>query len=34
MSLSGRASRARDLVLGADVAEVTDCVRAPAAGRA
>ncbi len=34
VGLSGRAWRARDLVFVADLAEVTDCVRAPAAGRA
>ncbi len=32
--LSGRAWRARDLVFVQDLAELTDCVRAPAAGRA
>ena len=34
MGLSGRAWRARDLVFVQDLAEVTDCVRAPAAQRA
>ena len=33
VGLSGRAWRARDLVFVADLAEVTDCVRAPAAQR-
>ena len=34
VGLSGRAWRARDLVFVRDLAEVTDCVRAPAAQRA
>ena len=34
VGLSGRAWRARDLVFVPDLAEVTDCVRAPAAQRA
>jgi GAF domain-containing protein len=34
VGLSGRAWRARDLVFVEDLAEVTDCVRAPAAQRA
>jgi hypothetical protein len=34
VGLSGRAWRARDLVFVSDLAEVTDCVRAPAAQRA
>jgi hypothetical protein len=34
VGLSGRAWRARDLVFVQDLAELTDCVRAPAAGRA
>ncbi|MER7277296.1 methyl-accepting chemotaxis protein [Dactylosporangium sp. NPDC000244] len=34
VGLSGRAWRARDLVFVADLAELTDCVRAPAAQRA
>jgi GAF domain-containing protein len=34
VGLSGRAWRARDLVFVKDLAEVTDCVRAPAARRA
>jgi hypothetical protein len=34
VGLSGRAWRARDLVFVRDLALVTDCVRAPAAGRA
>ncbi len=34
VGLAGRAWRARDLVFVADLAEVTDCVRAPAAQRA
>jgi putative methionine-R-sulfoxide reductase with GAF domain len=34
VGLSGRAWRARDLVFVPNLAEVTDCVRAPAAGRA
>ncbi|NEK58908.1 GAF domain-containing protein [Geodermatophilus sabuli] len=34
VGLSGRAWRARDLVFVEDLAEVTDCVRAPAARRA
>ncbi|MEU4159032.1 methyl-accepting chemotaxis protein [Actinoplanes sp. NPDC026670] len=34
VGLSGRAWRARDLVFVKDLAEVTDCVRAPAAQRA
>ena len=34
VGLSGRAWKARDLVFVADLAEVTDCVRAPAAQRA
>lgn len=34
VGLSGRAWRARDLVFVADLAEMTDCVRAPAAQRA
>ncbi|RLV50569.1 GAF domain-containing protein [Nocardioides mangrovicus] len=34
VGLSGRAWRQRELVFVADLAEVTDCVRAPAAGRA
>jgi GAF domain-containing protein len=34
VGLSGRAWKARDLVFVADLAELTDCVRAPAAGRA
>ncbi|KUL39137.1 methyl-accepting chemotaxis protein [Actinoplanes awajinensis] len=34
VGLSGRAWRARDLVFVRDLAELTDCVRAPAAGRA
>jgi methyl-accepting chemotaxis protein len=34
VGLSGRAWRARDLVFVGDLAEVTDCVRAPAAQRA
>lgn len=34
VGLSGRAWRARDLVFVRDLAEVTDCVRAPAARRA
>ncbi|WP_369832217.1 methyl-accepting chemotaxis protein [Blastococcus sp. TF02-8] len=34
VGLSGRAWRARDLVFVRDLAQVTDCVRAPAAGRA
>jgi putative methionine-R-sulfoxide reductase with GAF domain len=34
VGLSGRAWRARDLVFVPDLAELTDCVRAPAAGRA
>jgi putative methionine-R-sulfoxide reductase with GAF domain len=34
VGLSGRAWRARDLVFVSDLAELTDCVRAPAAGRA
>ena len=34
VGLAGRAWRARDLVFVADLAEVTDCVRAPAARRA
>jgi GAF domain-containing protein len=34
VGLSGRAWRARDLVFVQDLAEVTDCVRAPAAQRA
>ena len=33
VGLSGRAWRARDLVFVPDLAELTDCVRAPAAGR-
>ncbi|MBI9115984.1 GAF domain-containing protein [Sanguibacter suaedae] len=34
VGLSGRAWSTRDLVFAPDLAEVTDCVRAPAAGRA
>ncbi|GAA4600433.1 putative methionine-R-sulfoxide reductase with GAF domain [Actinoplanes octamycinicus] len=34
VGLSGRAWRSRDLVFVKDLAELTDCVRAPAAGRA
>jgi len=34
VGLSGRAWRARDLVFVQDLAELSDCVRAPAAGRA
>jgi hypothetical protein len=34
VGLSGRAWKGRDLVFVRDLAEVTDCVRAPAAGRA
>ncbi|GIF12145.1 GAF domain-containing protein [Actinoplanes teichomyceticus] len=34
VGLSGRAWRAKDLVFVRDLAEITDCVRAPAAGRA
>ncbi|GIF04351.1 methyl-accepting chemotaxis protein [Actinoplanes siamensis] len=34
VGLSGRAWRARDLVFVRDLSELTDCVRAPAAGRA
>ncbi len=34
VGLSGRAWRARDVVFVADLADLTDCVRAPAAGRA
>jgi GAF domain-containing protein len=34
VGLSGRAWKARDLVFVQDLAELTDCVRAPAAGRA
>jgi GAF domain-containing protein len=34
VGLSGRAWKARDLVFVPDLAELTDCVRAPAAGRA
>jgi GAF domain-containing protein len=34
VGLSGRAWRARDLVFVPDLAQLTDCVRAPAAGRA
>jgi GAF domain-containing protein len=34
VGLSGRAWRGRDLVFVRDIAEVTDCVRAPAAARA
>ncbi|MEV6350174.1 methyl-accepting chemotaxis protein [Actinoplanes sp. NPDC051851] len=34
VGLSGRAWRAKDLVFVRDLAELTDCVRAPAAGRA
>ncbi|SDP46908.1 methyl-accepting chemotaxis sensory transducer with GAF sensor [Klenkia soli] len=34
VGLSGRAWRARDLVFVSDLAEITDCVRAPAAQRA
>ncbi|MGI5241248.1 methyl-accepting chemotaxis protein [Dactylosporangium sp. CA-139066] len=34
VGLSGRAWKARDLVFVADLAELTDCVRAPAASRA
>ena len=34
VGLSGRAWRSRDLVFVPDIAEVTDCVRAPAAARA
>ncbi|WP_028047107.1 GAF domain-containing protein [Cellulomonas sp. URHE0023] len=34
VGLSGRAWRSRDLVFVPDLAEMTDCVRAPAAGRA
>ena len=33
VGLSGRAWRTRDLVFVADLSELTDCVRAPAAGR-
>ncbi len=34
VGLSGRAWRARDLVFVPNLADLTDCVRAPAAGRA
>jgi GAF domain-containing protein len=34
VGLAGRAWKARDLLFVADLAQVTDCVRAPAAGRA